>query len=186
MGKEFLDFITLDRKNSNPDFHGVRNKINYHKVLDNIPIPITLWELRGEDFVLVYSNNASEELIEPKLSAGIQLSRALPNEYKNIFSPISSNDGNNSSSQIMIDESLLLIFNNSRRKNTVNQNRDNYKKEPFKTIIEQSPVSIIITDTQGNIEFINPKFVEITGYSAYEIMGKNPRILKSGNKSSEE
>jgi len=45
--------------------------------------------------------------------------------------------------------------------------------------VEQSPVSIVITDTKGNIEYVNPKFTEITGYSFEESLGKNPRILKS-------
>ena len=46
--------------------------------------------------------------------------------------------------------------------------------------VEHSPVSIIITDKAGNIEYVNPKFMELTGYSAGEVIGKNPRILKSG------
>ena len=45
--------------------------------------------------------------------------------------------------------------------------------------VEQSPVSIFMTDTKGNIEYINPKFTEITGYKRHEVLGKNPRILKS-------
>lgn len=45
--------------------------------------------------------------------------------------------------------------------------------------VEQSPSSIVITDVQGNIEYVNPKFTEITGYSLEEAIGKNPRILKS-------
>lgn len=46
--------------------------------------------------------------------------------------------------------------------------------------IEQSPSSIVITDIQGNIEYVNPMFSEISGYSKDEVIGKNPRILKSG------
>lgn len=46
--------------------------------------------------------------------------------------------------------------------------------------IEQSPNSIIITDSAGNIEYVNPFFTEITGYSAEEVIGRNPRILQSG------
>ncbi len=46
--------------------------------------------------------------------------------------------------------------------------------------IEQAPVSIVITDTEGNIEYVNPFFSKITGYSFEESIGKNPRILKSG------
>lgn len=50
--------------------------------------------------------------------------------------------------------------------------------------IEQSPVSIVITDTKGNIEYVNPKFTQTTGYSREEAIGANPRILKSETKSS--
>jgi two-component system, cell cycle sensor histidine kinase and response regulator CckA len=46
--------------------------------------------------------------------------------------------------------------------------------------VEQSPASILITDTAGKIEYINPKFREVTGYTAEEVIGKNPNILKSG------
>ena len=46
--------------------------------------------------------------------------------------------------------------------------------------VEQSPSSIVITDTQGNIEYVNPRFSQITGYSLEEVLGQNPRILKSG------
>ncbi|OGU09703.1 MAG: hypothetical protein A2X82_07760 [Geobacteraceae bacterium GWC2_55_20] len=46
--------------------------------------------------------------------------------------------------------------------------------------IEQSPATIVITDTQGLIEYVNPKFSQTTGYSAEEAIGMNPRILKSG------
>ena len=46
--------------------------------------------------------------------------------------------------------------------------------------VEQSPTSIVITDLEGNIEYVNPKFTEITGYSYEELIGNNPRILKSG------
>jgi len=47
--------------------------------------------------------------------------------------------------------------------------------------VEQSPASIILTDVNGNIEYVNPKFEEVTGYTAEEVKGKNPRILNSGN-----
>jgi PAS domain S-box-containing protein len=46
--------------------------------------------------------------------------------------------------------------------------------------VEQSPVSIIITDTEGRIEYANPKFTEITGYRSEDVLGRNPRLLKSG------
>jgi len=47
--------------------------------------------------------------------------------------------------------------------------------------IEQSPVTVMITDKNGTIEYVNPVFSEVTGYSAKEAIGQNPRILQSGN-----
>lgn len=52
--------------------------------------------------------------------------------------------------------------------------------------IEQSPVPIMITDTEGKIEFVNTEFTRITGYGPDEVLGENPRILKSGETMSEE
>lgn len=46
--------------------------------------------------------------------------------------------------------------------------------------VEQSPVSVVITDSKANIEYVNAKFSEVTGYSLAEVSGKNPRILHSG------
>jgi len=45
---------------------------------------------------------------------------------------------------------------------------------------EQSPASIVITDLDGRIEYVNPKFTEVTGYATDEVIGRNPRFLKSG------
>ena len=46
--------------------------------------------------------------------------------------------------------------------------------------IEHSPGSVIITDIEGRIEYVNPGFSDITGYSVEEVIGKNPRIVNSG------
>jgi len=52
--------------------------------------------------------------------------------------------------------------------------------------VEQSPASVIITDTAGAIEYVNPRFCETTGYTEAEVLGQNPRMLKSGHTSGEE
>ena len=46
--------------------------------------------------------------------------------------------------------------------------------------VTQSPVSVSITNVDGEIEYVNPQFVKLTGYTFEEVKGKNPRILKSG------
>ncbi len=47
--------------------------------------------------------------------------------------------------------------------------------------VEQSPVSVMITDTDGRIEYVNEKFTEVTGYAEEEVLGRNPRVLQSGD-----
>ncbi|MEO8598782.1 MAG: PAS domain S-box protein [bacterium] len=51
--------------------------------------------------------------------------------------------------------------------------------------VEQSPASVVITDLEGSIQYVNPCFSKVTGYSASEVIGKNPSILKSGQTSEE-
>jgi len=48
------------------------------------------------------------------------------------------------------------------------------------TAVEQSPVSIVITDKAGDIVYVNPTFEKVTGYTYDEAIGENPRILKGG------
>ncbi len=52
--------------------------------------------------------------------------------------------------------------------------------------LEQSPATIIVTDAEGKIVYANPKFVATTGYSTEEVIGQNPRLLKSGETSPDE
>lgn len=46
--------------------------------------------------------------------------------------------------------------------------------------IEQNPAAIVITNINGNIEYVNERFSDISGYTVDELLGQNPRILKSG------
>jgi PAS domain S-box-containing protein len=53
-------------------------------------------------------------------------------------------------------------------------------------VVEEGPGVVVITDVKGNIEYVNYKFTELTGYSFDEARGKNPNILKSGDTPPEE
>ena len=52
--------------------------------------------------------------------------------------------------------------------------------------VQQSPISIMITDTNGTIEYVNPQFLKLSGYSMRELIGENPKILSSGKTSKKE
>ena len=51
----------------------------------------------------------------------------------------------------------------------------------YSLAVEQNPASIVITDINGNIDYVNKKFTALTGYSLEEVKSKNSNILKSGN-----
>ena len=57
--------------------------------------------------------------------------------------------------------------------------------EMFEQIAEQSPSSIVVTDIEGKILYVNRKFELITGYTRSEVIGQNPRVLKSGHQQPE-
>ncbi len=55
----------------------------------------------------------------------------------------------------------------------------------FQQAVEQSPSSIIITNRVGKIEYVNPRFTQLTGYTLEEIQGRTPSLLKTGQTSPE-
>jgi PAS domain S-box-containing protein len=74
----------------------------------------------------------------------------------------------------------------SAGKDITEQSRAQEQIEKLSVAVEQSPGMIIITDPDGAITYVNPKFTEITGYSKEDALGNNPRILKSGEMTREQ
>lgn len=60
------------------------------------------------------------------------------------------------------------------------QRRAAQEIKKLSTVIEQSPLSVVITDADGRIEYANKAFLNTTGYTTREVIGQNPKILKSG------
>jgi len=58
--------------------------------------------------------------------------------------------------------------------------KNNEELRKLSSAVEHSPASIVITNPEAAIEYVNPHFTELTGYSLEEVVGKNPRILQSG------
>jgi len=68
----------------------------------------------------------------------------------------------------------------------ITQRKESMEKiKKFSVAVEQSPAAILITDLDGNIEYVNNQFCKITGYSEDEALGQNPSILKSNYHSPE-
>ena len=78
------------------------------------------------------------------------------------------------------DDKDTLSYISGQIAMVIERKRSEAELRKLSRIVEQSPVSVIITDSQGVIEYVNPVFTKITGYSADEAIGKKPNILKSG------
>ncbi|MCP3686815.1 MAG: PAS domain S-box protein [Gammaproteobacteria bacterium] len=79
------------------------------------------------------------------------------------------------------DEVIGLIF---LGEDITHERENEIKVRHLSEAVEQSPVSVVLTNSLGIIEYVNPKFESVTGYNLDEIKGQNPRILKSGETSS--
>ncbi len=66
-------------------------------------------------------------------------------------------------------------------KDVTDRVRSEESRELLATVVEHATEAIVVTDTQGNIKYVNPAFERTSGYTSAEALGNNPRILKSGN-----
>ncbi len=72
---------------------------------------------------------------------------------------------------------LASIVDVTKRKETQS------RLEWLSLAVEQSPIAVVMTDLDGHIEYVNAAFTRTTGYQPDEVLGKTPRILKSGETS---
>lgn len=68
----------------------------------------------------------------------------------------------------------------------IERKRAGERLKTFSRAVDQSPVSIVIADPQGIIQYVNPQFERLTGYASVEAIGQNPRILSTQEKSTDE
>jgi PAS domain S-box-containing protein len=63
---------------------------------------------------------------------------------------------------------------------TAGHRRQEEQLRKLSLAVEQSPSSVVITDVRGSIDYVNPRFCAVTGFTAQEVHGRNVRLLKSG------
>jgi len=99
--------------------------------------------------------------------------------YESHYSPVKNHRG------VIVGISVFVFDVSDRHFFRVSDKNKNPTSEELKILseaINQSIVSIMVTDVDGHIEFVNPMFTELTGYTAEEATGRNPRFLRSSNK----
>jgi PAS domain S-box-containing protein len=151
------------------------------------PDPILRVDRNGK---LLYANEASYKLLTWNLQIGEKtssdLQKIIAEALKRGIGKIIDTEHN----QRIISFSIVPVveedYANLYGQDITERKQAEMELRKLSRAVEQSPSSIVITDTDGNIEYVNPKFCEITDYSKDELFGKNPRILSSGEMSKEE
>lgn len=169
----------------------------YQNLLNNQLDAVCLWK---PDTEVVLSNNAYNEIHGFDI-VGKKWIHFVPQEYKDVVlekinqiltlkkpikydHPTITKDGKirwyEWIDNPIIDDKGDIVFIQSNGRDITDKKVYEVELLKLKTIIEQAPIEIILTDSEGNIEYVNPYFEEITGYTKKEVIGKTPRILKSG------
>ncbi len=136
---------------------------------------ISIESIIGKNIISLIGSKENQEIIR----SNMQKENPVPYEIEAI-----RKDGKKINLEI---ESKNINFDNEKEDFGVTAVRDITKRKKSEleilkltNAIKQSPVSIVITNTDGKIEYVNPKFIEVTGYTFKEALNENPRILKSG------
>ena len=159
------------RKYVNPVFQSLAGKPT-NQLLGKTPVETFV----GNRSVGMKSLEAIRRVVRDLMPVEIEVNWKDANgkacHFQNRFTPEFDRDG-----------TVASVLSVARDITALKRTEDSLRK--LSQVVEQSTASIVITDTAGNIEYVNPKFTEVTGYTRAEAVGKNPRILKSGDLPSE-
>ena len=163
-------------------------------ILRAIPDLLFVFNING-DYLNVYTEDDSKLLLPREQLIGKNVCELFPHEVAKksleaFHQSFSANElvefsySLNFSGQPEFFEARIVPANEEKVFVMVRDISERKKQEQQISLLgkslEQSPVSIIITDPLGIIEYVNPKFTEVTGYRSDEVIGANPRILRSG------
>ncbi len=80
---------------------------------------------------------------------------------------------------------FALLLRREVRRKTADLHHEVEERRKLFAAVEQSANSVVITDTEGVIEYVNPHFCMVTGYRSTEVIGQKPSLLKSGHQTAE-
>jgi PAS domain S-box-containing protein len=129
-------------------------------VMDGIKMATEIKALRPETMIIILSAYGDTNYLLDAIDIGVNYYIMKPIDYKKLFMTIARCVNG------IILETRLKEQNEHLRK--------------LSRAVEQSPSMAMITDSRGIVEYVNPKFAEVTGYSPAEVIGRTPAMFKSG------
>jgi len=129
-------------------------------LVDGVRMAAEIKAINPDTIIIAVTAYSDTKYLLKSIEIGINHYILKPVDYGNFFAII-----NKSIHSILLERQVRTQQENIRK---------------LSRAVEQSPSTVVITDAKANIEYVNPKFTELTGYTREEILGQNPRILKSG------
>ena len=130
----------------------------------------TFEKLIGRDFgeVIPLAQPLSERAPKEELRTELEFGSANKRYFDVLVSPLHEDR------KVVVGRLIIFRDITERKKNEL-------RLLQLTQAVTQSPTSVVVTDLEGNIEYVNPQFTLLTGYAHDEVIGKNPNILKSGH-----
>lgn len=165
-----------------------------------LPIPCFIWQYKENDFVLTDYNKAAEIITKGKIKNYVRIKfldmynnspsgqeiysdlLKCMNERTNIHKELSYRFLETDESReydvnyAFIEPDSVLVIT----EDITDSNKSLEKLKMVSNAIEQTADSVVITNIKGVIEYVNPAFEKTTGFNRLEVIGKTPRLLKSG------
>jgi PAS domain S-box-containing protein len=129
-------------------------------VMDGIGMAAEIKALNPQTIIIAVTGHSDVHRLISAIEAGINHYLLKPIDFSKLYSVIDT-------SIIQINATKAIAAQNERLRK-------------LSVAVEQSPSTVIITDVQGTIEYVNPRFTELTGFLPEEALGRNPRLVKSG------
>ena len=110
--------------------------------------------------------------------------QTLPQEYEiNILTKNGSQRCFSWNNTLTVNQNVQFVAITCMGHDITEKKQTAEKLSILSSAVEQSPSTVMITNNQGFIEYVNPKFVQLTGYLPHDVIGKTPKILQSGEMS---
>lgn len=180
-----------------------RSEEKYRELFDANPQPMWVYDMETLRFLAVnksainhygYSKEEFLNMTIKEIRPALDIPRLLEsiNDYKGIDYAGIWRHIKKDGTQIEVDIISHAIIFNGRKADLVlatditEKLRAQEEVVKLSRAVEQSPVAIVITNTEGLIEYVNPKYEELTGYKFEEVKGKKTNVLRSGHTTKDE
>ena len=177
----------------------IKLKQQFEQFMEFMPASIII----KEDDIIIYTNSSVNDFFNLDTLVGKKTEELFPKDIAYKLETFEKEALKNGKSEQLLEivginnekkvyRNMAFVIDNKDKKklgivsiDVTNEYRANKEISRVLSAFERSNISVVMTDLKGNIEYVNPSWCRITGYSKDELIGQNPRIVKSGYVSAE-